>query len=249
MPDRREDLQLARDAVGRHLRFTTAFCFAVGLVGLFTIGGLSGIMHASPPVDLQQTDTYFVVAHMHYVLIGGSLFGIFAGLYYWWPKMTGRLLDERLGMGELLADGGRASTSRSSRSTSSARLGCRGGSTRTSPGSAGTSGTWSAPLARSIQGVSLLVFLANVARSLRRGSPGGVRPLGRANARVGAALAAARLQLRRAPHGPPPRRPLADQAPRRPRAGPRGPPRARRRRPARSTCRSRPPGRSSRPSR
>src|SRR5437879_5276373 len=70
---------------------------AVGLVGLFTIGGLSGIMHASPPVDLQQTDSYFVVAHLHYVLIGGSLFGLFAGAYYWWPKITGRLLGERLG--------------------------------------------------------------------------------------------------------------------------------------------------------
>jgi cytochrome c oxidase subunit I len=79
------------------IRPTTALHFAVGLVGLFTIGGLSGIMHASPPVDLQQTDSYFVVAHLHYVLIGGSLFGLFAGAYYWWPKITGRLLDERLG--------------------------------------------------------------------------------------------------------------------------------------------------------
>jgi cytochrome c oxidase subunit 1 len=82
---------------GGRIRFTTAFLFAAGVVGLFTIGGLSGVMHASPPVDLQQTDSYFVVAHMHYVMIGGSLFGIFAGLYYWWPKMTGRLLGERLG--------------------------------------------------------------------------------------------------------------------------------------------------------
>ena len=82
---------------GGSIRFTTAFLFAAGLIGLFTIGGLSGVMHASPPVDLQQTDTYFVVAHMHYVMIGGTLFGIFAGLYYWWPKMTGRFLDERLG--------------------------------------------------------------------------------------------------------------------------------------------------------
>ena len=64
---------------------------------MFTIGGLSGVMHASPPVDLQQTDTYFVVAHFHYVLFGGSIFGLFAGIYYWWPKITGRLLDERLG--------------------------------------------------------------------------------------------------------------------------------------------------------
>ena len=82
---------------GGTIRFSTAFLFAAGVIGLFTIGGLSGVMHASPPVDLQQTDSYFVVAHMHYVMIGGSLFGIFAGLYYWWPKITGRLLDERLG--------------------------------------------------------------------------------------------------------------------------------------------------------
>ena len=69
----------------------------VGFIAMFTIGGLSGVMHASPPVDLQQTDTYFVVAHFHYVLFGGSIFGLIAGAYYWWPKMIGRLLDERLG--------------------------------------------------------------------------------------------------------------------------------------------------------
>jgi cytochrome c oxidase subunit 1 len=82
---------------GGTIRPTVALHFAVGLIATFTIGGLSGVMHASPPVDLQQTDTYFVVAHFHYVLIGGSLFGLFAGAYYWWPKITGRLLDERLG--------------------------------------------------------------------------------------------------------------------------------------------------------
>jgi cytochrome c oxidase subunit 1 len=82
---------------GGTIRTTTALRFAVGLIGTFTIGGLSGVMHASPPVDLQQHDTYFVVAHFHYVLIGGSLFGLFAGAYYWWPKITGRLLDERIG--------------------------------------------------------------------------------------------------------------------------------------------------------
>jgi len=79
------------------LRFTTAMLFAVGLVALFTIGGISGVMHASPPADLQQTDTYFVVAHFHYVLFGGSIMGIFAGIYHYFPKMFGRLMDERLG--------------------------------------------------------------------------------------------------------------------------------------------------------
>jgi heme/copper-type cytochrome/quinol oxidase subunit 3 len=82
---------------GGSLRFTTAMHYALGFIGLFTIGGLSGIMHASPPVDLQQTDSYFVVAHFHYVLIGGSIAGLMAGLFYWWPKITGRRLDERLG--------------------------------------------------------------------------------------------------------------------------------------------------------
>ena len=64
---------------------------------MFIMGGLSGVMHASPPADLQQTDTYFIVAHFHYVLFGGSIFGLTAGAYYWWPKMFGRMLDERLG--------------------------------------------------------------------------------------------------------------------------------------------------------
>jgi cytochrome c oxidase subunit 1 len=82
---------------GGSVRFQTAMYFASGFIGMFTIGGLSGIMHASPPVDLQQTDSYFVVAHFHYVLFGGMVLGLFAGAYYWFPKMTGRLLDERLG--------------------------------------------------------------------------------------------------------------------------------------------------------
>jgi cytochrome c oxidase subunit 1 len=80
-----------------HLRFTTSMLFAIGLVALFTIGGISGVMHASPPADLQQTDTYFIVAHFHYVLFGGSIMGIFAGIYMYFPKITGRLLNETLG--------------------------------------------------------------------------------------------------------------------------------------------------------
>ncbi|HYF95008.1 MAG TPA: cytochrome c oxidase subunit I [Symbiobacteriaceae bacterium] len=82
---------------GGRVRFTTPMLFAIGFIMCFTIGGLSGFMHALPPSDTQQTDTYFIVAHIHYVLIGGSIFALFAGIYHWFPKMFGRLLDERLG--------------------------------------------------------------------------------------------------------------------------------------------------------
>jgi heme/copper-type cytochrome/quinol oxidase subunit 1 len=71
--------------------------FAVAFLFTFTIGGLSGVTFAAVPIDWQVTDTYYVVAHMHYVLFGGTLFAVMAGLYYWFPKMSGRLLDERWG--------------------------------------------------------------------------------------------------------------------------------------------------------
>jgi cytochrome c oxidase subunit I len=80
-----------------NLIFDTAMLWALGFIAVFTIGGLSGIFVAAFPIDWQLTDTYYVVAHMHYVLFGGSVFGIFAGLFYWWPKIFGRMLDERLG--------------------------------------------------------------------------------------------------------------------------------------------------------
>ena len=82
---------------GGSVNIKTPLLFSVGFVFLFIIGGLSGVMHASPPSDAQQQDTYFIVAHIHYVLFGGSIFAIFAGIYYWWPKMTGRMLGEKLG--------------------------------------------------------------------------------------------------------------------------------------------------------
>jgi cytochrome c oxidase subunit 1 len=71
--------------------------FAVGVVAVFTVGGLSGIMHAAAPVDLQQHDSYFVVAHFHYVIVGGAIMGLFSGLYFWFPKITGRMMNETLG--------------------------------------------------------------------------------------------------------------------------------------------------------
>jgi cytochrome c oxidase subunit I len=79
------------------IHFTTPMMFALGFVSMFVIGGLSGIFLGAVPVDIHTSDTYFVVAHIHYVLLGGSLFTIFAGIYYWFPKMTGRMYDERLG--------------------------------------------------------------------------------------------------------------------------------------------------------
>ena len=81
----------------RRVERTTSMLFIVGFIALFVIGGISGVMVASVPFDWQAHDTYFVVAHLHYVLIGMNLFPVIAAFYYWLPKMTGRLLDERLG--------------------------------------------------------------------------------------------------------------------------------------------------------
>jgi cytochrome c oxidase subunit I len=82
---------------GGRIRLTTAMLYAIAFVAQFTLGGLSGIHFATVPVDWHTHDTYYVVAHFHYVLGGGSLFAILAATYYWFPKITGRLLDERLG--------------------------------------------------------------------------------------------------------------------------------------------------------
>jgi cytochrome c oxidase subunit 1 len=79
------------------LRLDTPMLFALGFLTMFVIGGISGVMLAMIPVTIHVSDTYFIVAHIHYVLFGGSLFTIFAGVYYWFPKMTGRMYDETLG--------------------------------------------------------------------------------------------------------------------------------------------------------
>jgi cytochrome c oxidase subunit I len=79
------------------IEFRTAMLYAIGLIGTFLIGGISGIFLAVFPVDWQLTDTYFVVAHLHYVAIGGAVFGMLAALYYWFPKFTGRMLSETMG--------------------------------------------------------------------------------------------------------------------------------------------------------
>lgn len=79
------------------IRLTVSMLFAIAFLIEFTIGGLSGIAFAIVPIDWQTTDSYFVVAHLHYVFVGGSLFGVFSGLFYWFPKITGRMMSERAG--------------------------------------------------------------------------------------------------------------------------------------------------------
>jgi cytochrome c oxidase subunit 1 len=82
---------------GGEIQFKTPMLWAVGFIPTFVMGGMTGVMLALPPADYQYQDSYFVVAHFHYVLVGGTVFGLFAGFYYWWPKMFGRMLNETLG--------------------------------------------------------------------------------------------------------------------------------------------------------
>jgi cytochrome c oxidase subunit 1 len=82
---------------GGAVRLATPMLFALGFIAMFTIGGLSGVMHSIVPSDWQQTDTYFVVAHFHYVLFGGLVFAFFGGLHYWHPKVFGKMLNESMG--------------------------------------------------------------------------------------------------------------------------------------------------------
>jgi cytochrome c oxidase subunit 1 len=82
---------------GGSLTFDTPMLWSVGFLTTFLFGGLTGIILASPPLDFHVSDSYFVVAHFHYVVFGTVVFAMFAGFYFWWPKMTGRMLDERLG--------------------------------------------------------------------------------------------------------------------------------------------------------
>jgi cytochrome c oxidase subunit 1 len=82
---------------GGSIRFKSAMLFALGFLAVFTIGGISGVFLGSVPVDVQLSDTYYVVAHIHYVLVGGALFSFFAAAFYWIPKISGRLMSERLG--------------------------------------------------------------------------------------------------------------------------------------------------------
>jgi cytochrome c oxidase subunit 1 len=109
---------------GGKIRFPTPMLFCVAFLFQFLLAGLTGVMLGVAPFDWQLTDSYFVVAHFHYTLVGGFVFGVFAGIYYWFPKVSGRLMSEKLGNSGFFVSG---STSHFYRSTSSDFWECRGG--------------------------------------------------------------------------------------------------------------------------
>ena len=157
---------------------------------MFTIGGLSGVTHAVAPADTQQTDTYYIVAHFHYVLFGGALLGFFGGFYFWWPKVFGYMLNERARQVALLDHARRLQPH--VRPDAHPRPAGHEPS-RTSPtatATASTSGTWWPPSVRSSSPSRLLIFFCNICAQLpraRKTNPcrrSGRRPVGRPQPRV-----------------------------------------------------------------
>jgi cytochrome c oxidase subunit 1 len=158
-------------------RFTTPMLFAVGFIVLFTIGGLTGLVLAAVPTDLQVTDTYFVPGHIHYVLLGGMVFPLLGGIHYWFPKLTGRLLSERLGKWSfaLLFTGVNVTF------FPFFILAMQGMPRRVYTYLAATGwGTWSlvSSCGVALLVAGLLVYLGNVIRSLRQGEIAGADPWG-----------------------------------------------------------------------
>ena len=161
------------------LIFRAPLLFSLGFIGLFTLGGLSGIMLAVYPVDYQAHDSYFVVAHLHYVLFGGTVFGVFAGTYFWFPKITGRMYDERLAQIHfwLMFIGFNAAF------LPQHMLGLMGMQRRiyTYGEDRGDLFEWYnliSTIGAVLMGISLLVFVYNATRSWRRGTRVGADPWG-----------------------------------------------------------------------
>ena len=152
------------------LSFEPPMLFALAFLFLFTIGGFSGLMLAIVPADFQYHDTYFVVAHFHYVLVPGAIFAIMAGVYYWLPKWTGHMYDMKLAQAGTSGCRRSSSTCCSSRSTSWGSPACRAAS-RTTPCSSPT-GTWSPRSARSASAFAAAVPVHHLeVRARRRARP------------------------------------------------------------------------------
>ena len=161
--------------VGGRIRLATPMLFAIGFIAMFIIGGLTGVSLAVVPLDLETTDTYFVVAHLHYVLFGGTMLGFFAGVYYWFPKMTGRLLSERLGRWHFWT----TLVGLNVTFLPMHWVGIQGMARRMWTYAADTGwGPWNfaESLGAALLTVSMLVFAANLVRSIRAGAIAGDDP-------------------------------------------------------------------------
>jgi len=162
---------------GGSIRLSTPMLWCLGFMGNFLIGGITGVMIASPPFDYGAQDTYFIVAHMHYVLGGGSLFAIFAGLYYWFPKITGVMLNERIGKTVFWLE----LVGFNMTFWPMHVLGLRGMQRRVAdylPDLGWNTPNLVATLGSYLMGVGAILFLVNVVQAFRRKAPAGDDPWG-----------------------------------------------------------------------
>jgi cytochrome c oxidase subunit 1 len=156
------------------ITFSTAMLMALGFILVFVVGGITGVFLASPPIDFAVNDTYYVVAHFHYIMVGGLLYGMFAAFYFWFPKFTGRLLSERLGRWHFWT----FLVGFNLTFFVQFLVGLDGMPRRIADYSVQewTSANRASTLGAFLTGISVLIFLWNVLVSIRRGRPAGDDP-------------------------------------------------------------------------